>query len=295
MLLAVDRDAQRAAIVTALHRFDAGDRTCAEECAHRRPVERWPETQLELEHVGNSGCRRATPLLAAQSPGSQSVALLEERVETPHAAETARERDLGDRQRRVGEETLREQQLLRLREFDRRYAELAAESAAQVPVGDAQARGDSVQSFLVQRPVFHHARGGLREARGRIHARVARCELGSAAQARPVAARLRGRRARKEAAVLALGRLDGADRAAINARRRDRYKKTAVEPGITRFERPVTDAGVENHERIMGAAAGLVWPFSDIAARRRARRSTLTHSKQSDHSTCTPVSLTMRP
>jgi len=162
---------------------------------------------------------------------------------------------------------LREQQLLRLREFHRRYAELGAESAAQVPVGDAQARGDSVQSLLVQRPVFHHARGGLGEARGRIHARVAGRELGPAAQARPVAAGLRGGRARKEAAVLALGRLDGAHRAAINARRRDRDEKAAVEPRIARLERPVTDVGVKRHARIMGAAAGLVWPFSDIAAR----------------------------
>src|SRR2546427_6035237 len=228
MLLAIDRDAHRAAIAAALHRFDAGDRTYAEECAYRRPIERRPETQLELEHVGDSGFRRSAPVLAAQLPGSQSVALLEERVETPHAAETARERDLGDRQRRVGEEALREQQLLRLREFHRRYAELGAESAAQVPVSDSQARGDSVQSFLVQRPVFHHARGGLGEARGRIHARVAGRELGPAAQARPVTASLRGRRARKEAAVLALGRLDRADRAATNSRRRDREQKAAV-------------------------------------------------------------------
>src|SRR5204862_4993362 len=96
---------------------------------------------------------------------------------------------------------------------------------------------------------------------------VAGRELRPAAQARPVTARLRGRRAGEEAAVLALGRLDGAHRAAINARGRDRYKKAAVEPGVARFERPVTDAGVENHERIMSAAPGLVWPFSDIAAR----------------------------
>src|SRR5712671_46413 len=149
MLLAVDRDAHRAAIAAALNRFDAGDRAHAEECAHRRPIERRPETQLELEHVGDSGCRRSTPLLAAQLPGFEAVAQLEERVETPHAAETARERDLGDRQRRVGEEALREQQFLRLREFHRRYAELGAESAAQVAVGDAQAPGEGIESLLV--------------------------------------------------------------------------------------------------------------------------------------------------
>src|SRR5207248_11244941 len=110
------------------------------------------------------------------------------------------------------------------------------------------------------------------EPRRRIHARVSGRELRPAAQARPVAASLRRRCAGKEAAVLALRRLDRADRTAIDARRRDRDEKAAVEPGVARFERPVTDAGVENHERIMGAAAGLVWPFSDIGARRRARR-----------------------
>ena len=109
MLLAVDRDAHRAAIAAVLHRFDAGDRAHAEECAHRRPIERRPETQLELEHVGCGGQWRAAPQRAAELTGPEAVALLEERVETPHAAETARERDLGDRQRRVGEEALREQ------------------------------------------------------------------------------------------------------------------------------------------------------------------------------------------
>src|SRR5439155_24249826 len=109
--------------------------------AHRRPIERRPETQLELEHVGCGGQWRAATQRAAELTGHEAVALLEECVETPHADETARERDLGDWQRRVGEETLREQQLLRLREFHRRNAELGAESAAQVPVGDAQARG----------------------------------------------------------------------------------------------------------------------------------------------------------
>ena len=40
VLLAVDRDAHRAAIAAALHRFDAGDRARAEECAHRAPSRR---------------------------------------------------------------------------------------------------------------------------------------------------------------------------------------------------------------------------------------------------------------
>src|SRR6266853_5967021 len=101
MLLAVDRNAHRAAIAAAVHRFDAGDRTYAEECAHRRPIERRPETQLELEHIGCGGYWRTASERAAQLPGFEAVALLEERVEAPNAAETARECHLGDRQRSV--------------------------------------------------------------------------------------------------------------------------------------------------------------------------------------------------
>src|SRR5258706_2475976 len=99
MLLAIDRDTHRAAIAAALHRFDAGDSAHAEECAYRRPIERRPETQLELEYVGDGRYRCSASQRAAQLTGSEPVALLEERVEAPHAAETARERHLGDRQR----------------------------------------------------------------------------------------------------------------------------------------------------------------------------------------------------
>src|SRR5262249_41281777 len=106
---------------------------------------------------------------------------------------------------------------------------------------------DRVESLVLERPVFHQRRGSLRETRRRVDARVARRELGPAAQARSVAARFRGRGARKEAAILALRRLDGADRAAINARRRDRDEEAAVEARVARTERAVADAGVESH------------------------------------------------
>src|SRR5258706_8442156 len=110
MLLAVDRDAHRAAIAAALHRFDAGDRTYAEECTHCRPIERWPETQLELEHVGCGGFLRPPPQRGAPLTGAEPGTLLEERGEAPHAAATAREPHLRDPQRRVRGGALPEQQ-----------------------------------------------------------------------------------------------------------------------------------------------------------------------------------------
>src|SRR5437773_12212441 len=78
-------------------------RAHAEECAHRRPIEGRPETQFEFQHVRCNGCRRTAPPRVAQLTGNHAVALLEQRVETPHAAKTARERHLGDRQRGIGQ------------------------------------------------------------------------------------------------------------------------------------------------------------------------------------------------
>src|SRR5712691_9716114 len=104
MLLTIDQDARRAAIAAVLYRFDAGDRAHAEKCAHRRPIERRPETQLELEHVGCGGGGNAIPPLNAQLTGLEAVALLEKRVEAPNAAEAARERDLSHRQHGIGQQ-----------------------------------------------------------------------------------------------------------------------------------------------------------------------------------------------
>ena len=103
MLLAFGQDAHRAAIAVVLHRFDAVDRAHTEEYAHRRPIEGRPETQFEFQHVHCGGCRRTAPPRVAQLTGDHAVALLEQCVETPHAAKTARERHLGDRQRGIGQ------------------------------------------------------------------------------------------------------------------------------------------------------------------------------------------------
>ena len=300
MLHAFERNAHGATVATVLDRFDAIDRAHAEECAQRTPMEGRPETQLEVERVGCPVRWRGGSPGRAQLARFQTIALLEECVETPHAAEAARERNIGDRQRSVREKPLREQQPLCLCELHRRNPELGAERAAQVPVGNAQTHGKLVESLLLERAVFHHARGSLCETRRRVDARVAGRELGSAAQARPVAVGFRGGCARKESAVLALRRPDGAHRPAIDARRRNGHEKPAVESRITRSERSVTRAGVECHARIIDAATLPVWPFSDMAAHarggtRRRDRALPPHGTQRQVRPRRAVSLRGRP
>ena len=155
----------------------------------------------ELE--GEPRRQRAHGVVLAQARRRHPVACLPQRVEAAHAGEAAGQRDLGDRQRRVGQQALGEQQPLRLRVFDRRHAELGVENAPQVAAGHADARRECLDAAVVEDAVLDQVDRRLREPCRRVDAGVARRELGSAAQARPVAVDLGGRRAREKAAILA--------------------------------------------------------------------------------------------
>ena len=56
-----------------------------------------------------------------------------QRVEPPDALKSARERDLNDRQLRLGEQLLGQEQALGLGQLDRRDAELLPDRAAELP------------------------------------------------------------------------------------------------------------------------------------------------------------------
>ena len=99
----------------------------------------------------------------------------------------------------------------------------------------------------VEHAVLDQVHGALREAGDRIDARVARRELGTAAQARPVALDLGGRGAREEAAVLAARQPHVADRPAVDPRRRHADEEPAVETGVVRRQRAVAGVGIERH------------------------------------------------
>ena len=68
-----------------------------------------------------------------------------ERIESADALEPARERDLDDRQIRLGEQLFGQEQALGLGQLDRRNAELLLDDAAQLPRADAQFVGQSFQ------------------------------------------------------------------------------------------------------------------------------------------------------
>src|SRR6185503_20485046 len=89
-------------------------------------------------------------------------------------------------------------------------------------------------------------------------------ELRPASQARPEPFGFGGRRAREEAAVLALGGSDRAYGAAVDARGAHAHEEAPVEPGVVGPEGAVALVGIEEHGRIMGRRQGVRSPFSDV-------------------------------
>ncbi len=171
------------------------------------------------------------------------VALLEQRIESTHTAESARHRDVGHRQRRVGEQAFREQQALRLRIADRRDTELGLEHAAQMASRHAEARGHLREIALFEKAVLDQARGRMRDPPWRIDARIARCKLGTAAQARAKPGMLGCGGTRIERAVLAQRRACRADRTAIDPGRGDRDEELSVEARVSGLQRAETVLG----------------------------------------------------
>ncbi len=202
---------------------------------------RYASSKSRLPAVG--GC----PHVLAQVGRADSIARVEQGIEAPQAAEARSERHLRDRQRRVGQQTLRQQQALCLGILDGRDAELGLEHAPQVAIGHAQARRDRIEPAVVRQPVFDQAGGRLREPRLRVDARVAGGELRAAAQTGPEAVALRRRGADVEAAVLAARAPCRAHRPAVDAGGSDTDEHPSVEARIVRGQRAVTAFRVEQH------------------------------------------------
>src|SRR5690606_23295109 len=100
--------------------------------------------------------------------------------------------------------------------------------------------------------VLDHARGRLREAPVRVHDGVPGRELRPAAQARPEAFALGGRRAREEAAMVAPRRARGAHRAAVDAGGGHADEEAAVEARIVAAQGLVALVRAEEHGTIIG-------------------------------------------
>ncbi len=92
--------------------------------------------------------------------------------------------------------------------------------------------------------------------------------LRPAAQARPVAGLLSGRRTAQKQAVLAFRGASRANRPAIHPGRPHRSEEAAVEARVPGSQRAITSLRVELHSSTYSALADLDWPFSDLFTRR---------------------------
>src|SRR6266516_2960812 len=136
---------------------------------------------------------------------------------------------------------------MRLRESQRRHADLALERAPQVALAHAQLTRELGDAAIVQRARGDPLGGYLGEARHRAQrwSTCPRRQLGTAAQAGPKARALGGRRGIEEAAVTVVRQARRANRSAIDARRRDPDEKDAVETRVPRVHRELIGLAVD--------------------------------------------------
>ena len=254
-------DLQHARIALRVAVLHAGQRAQAEEIEDRR------DRIIAARREAHRECFAARDLLAAAHlRRRRAVAVLHRGVEAPQAAKAGGERDLGDGQRGLIEQTPRRQQTSRLCNIDGAGAELRVHHAAQMARGDAEFARERFKALLFERACFDARVGSSGETSWRIDRREAWRTFRAAKQARTETCGFSSGRTRPEGAVFALGVPRGANAAAINARRFDTDIEPAVEAAVLRVTGSVANVGVQ-HEPNMGSSGAPVSPDSDIPTR----------------------------
>ena len=133
---------QRAPQLDAMHRLDALHLPITKEAQHTLHVVGRPVRQPHDDRLLRFARRLILAAFSTQPARAEPVALGERGVEAAQAREARGMRDLCDRQRRVAEQLLGQQQAARGEVAVRRDAVRLLEHAAQVTVGDAQTRRD---------------------------------------------------------------------------------------------------------------------------------------------------------
>jgi hypothetical protein len=208
---AADRDA--AHVVGLADRLDALDGAHAQGTRASPRSRKADDRRVERQPIGRLG--RAG--IASQPRRRHPVAVAEQRVESAHARETARVRDVGDRQVRVGEQALGEQQACvcaystgetpnSASNTRRRCRSETPTRAASRSIPPSSITPDSIRSTA---PCASREPASIAAWPGR--------ELGPATQARPETARLGGRGAREERQFLAPRHPHVAYRTAVDA------------------------------------------------------------------------------
>ena len=192
--------------------------------------------------------RRAFGRLPAKPRRRHAVPAVERVVEPAQAREAAGEGDLGDRQRRFGQQLLGQQQPARQQQLNRRHAQLLVDDAADLARAELELVGDLLEArLLVEVPFLEPLHDQLRDPLRIVHRRAPRRQFRAATQAGPKAGLFGLLRRVEEAAVGRLRRLRRADRPAVDIRRRDADEEHAIEPRIAGRQRPVEPAAILVH------------------------------------------------
>src|SRR6266550_3275210 len=136
---------------------------------------------------------------------------------------------------------------MRLRQLERRYADLALQRAPQVTLAHAEVSREIGNVAPIQRARRNPLRRQLRQPGHGIELRLgpAGRQFGTAAQTGPESSALGGRRRIEEAAVPVVRQPRLARRPAVDVRRRDPDEEHAVEARIARVHRELIGVAVD--------------------------------------------------
>ena len=238
------RQIQAPAVRVPVAFLHSGQRTGGQEFEQGRSVQRRPVRQPQADRARTRPGRRA---VLAQGRRRTRVHLEDRVVELPHAAETGRERDLGEAQVRRLDEDPGGLRALRPGQRERPGAQLGGEHPVQVAFGVAEPARQPRHAVAVHHPVADEPHRTADHVGPHIPLRRARRGVRPAPAAGPEAVALRGRRARVERDVLPLGRDGRAGRTAVDAGGLDGRVEPAVEPLVTAVDRPVAPLEIQLH------------------------------------------------
>ncbi len=242
--MAIERD--HAAIDAGVDVLDAWNRAGREEREQVIPVE-W-RSVVEPQTYAADSVRRGTRLAATHLRRGAAHGVGEQRVEPAQTSEARGERDVGDRQRRLLEQLLREPEPPGLRERDRRHAEPMLDRAPQVTRADTELGGELVDRAVIERALRDPCRRGGDQTIDGVDLRVAGRELGTTAEARAKPRGLGLRRGVEERAPRTTGCARRADRPAVDPRGRHADEEHAVEPPIAGDECGVARVGIHGSD-----------------------------------------------
>ena len=251
--------AHRSRVRVAGHLLDAFERASRQKREHSIPVVRRTIDELQRRRRRLRDRPRALGGRLAQAARRHTVARVERVVEPAQAREAAGEGHFGDRQRRLRQQLLCQQQPPGEQQLNRRYAQLLVDDAANLPraelelIGDLLEAGRLVELAFLQ-PLNDQPRDPLRV----VHRRIPRCQFGTTTQARTETGALGLLRRVEKAAVGRLRCFHRADRTAIDVRRRDADEEDAVESGIARGQGPIEPAAVLVHRFTIRHAPALI-------------------------------------